>query len=143
MEKKTIFVFKGIVFNENNEILIDNRKEKKLESADGKWELPGGKIEFGESPEEAVKREVYEETGYNVKVKQIIPYTNVSVWEYKECMQHTIVFSYICELNSNSHTEMIDKGINEYKWINYSEIEKYNFLPGAKEAIESAIKIRK
>ena len=46
--KKTIFVFKGIVFNKNNEILIDNRCEKELEEADGKWELPGGKIEFGE-----------------------------------------------------------------------------------------------
>ena len=54
MEKKTIFVFKGIVFNKKHQVLIDNRKEKKLESADGKWELPGGKIEFGESPEETV-----------------------------------------------------------------------------------------
>lgn len=36
MERKTIFVFKGIVFNENNQVLIDNRKEQKLESANWK-----------------------------------------------------------------------------------------------------------
>ena len=141
MEKKTIFVFKGIVFNNNHQVLIDNRKEKKLESADGKWELPGGKIEFGESPEEAVKREVYEETGYNVEVKQIVPYSNVGVWEYKNCIQHTIVFSYICKLKDENHINIKDKGINEYRWINYDELNSFDFLPGAKEAIESAIKI--
>lgn len=141
MEKKTIFVFKGIVFNNNHQVLIDNRKEKKLESADGKWELPGGKIEFGESPEEAVKREVYEETGYNVEVKQIVPYSNVSVWEYQNCIQHTIVFSYICKLKDEKHINIKDKGINEYRWINYDELNSFDFLPGAKEAIESAIKI--
>lgn len=141
MEKKTIFVFKGIVFNNNHQVLIDNRKEKKLESADGKWELPGGKIEFGESPEEAVKREVYEETGYNVEVKQIVPYSNVSVWEYQNCIQHTIVFSYICKLKDEKHINNKDKGINEYRWINYDELNSFDFLPGAKEAIESAIKI--
>lgn len=143
MEKKTIFVFKGIVFNKNNEILIDNRKEKRLEGADGKWELPGGKIEFGETPEQTVQREVYEETGYNVQVKEIIPYSNVSIWEYKECIQHTIVFSYICELKDTNHTDITDNGINEYRWINYTELENYDFLPGAKEAIESAIKLRR
>ena len=141
MEKKTIFVFKGIVFNKKHQVLIDNRKEKKLESADGKWELPGGKIEFGESPEETVKREVYEETGYNVEVKQIVPYSNVSVWEYKNCIQHTIVFSYICKLKDENHINIKDKGINEYRWINYDELHNFDFLPGAKEAIESAIKI--
>ncbi len=79
MNKKTIFVFKGILFNNENKILIDNRKEEGLEGANGKWEVPGGKIEFGESPEDAVKRELLEETGYNVKVKDIVPYTNVSL----------------------------------------------------------------
>lgn len=51
MDRKTIFVFKGIVFNKNNQILIDNRKEKKLEIANGKWELPGAK----EAIESAIK----------------------------------------------------------------------------------------
>lgn len=140
--KKTIFVFKGIVFNKNNEILIDNRCEKELEEADGKWELPGGKIEFGESPEETVKREVFEETGFEVEVKKIIPYTNVSVWEYEEYLQHTVIFSYICELKNDKRKINSDKRVNTYKWINKNQIDDYNFLPGAKEAIIEAIKIK-
>lgn len=142
MNKKTIFVFKGILFNNENKILIDNRKEEGLDGANGKWEVPGGKIEFGESPEDAVKRELLEETGYNVKVKSIIPYSNVSLWEYPDCMQHTVIFFYVCELIDNNHIDIQDKRINTYKWVSSNELEKYDFLQGNKEAIEIAIKTK-
>lgn len=142
MNKKTIFVFKGILFNNENKILIDNRKEEGLEGANGKWEVPGGKIEFGESPEDAVKRELLEETGYNVKVKDIVPYTNVSLWEYSDYMQHTVIFFYICELIDDNHIDIQDKRVNTYKWASSDELEKYDFLPGNKEAIEVAMKTK-
>lgn len=142
MNKKTIFVFKGILFNNENKILIDNRKEEGLEGANGKWEVPGGKIEFGESPEDAVKRELLEETGYNVKVKDIVPYTNVSLWEYSDYMQHTVIFFYICELIDDNHIDIQDKRVNTYKWASSDELEKYDFLPGNKEAIKVAVKTK-
>lgn len=142
MEKRTIFVFKGILFDPKNRILIDNRKEEILDEANKKWEVPGGKIEFGETPEEAVKRELIEETGYNAKVKEMIPYSNVSMWKYPDYMQHTVIFFYICDLENDEHIDMRDNRINTYKWITSEELEKYNFLPGNKEAIEIAIKMR-
>ena len=142
MEKKTIFVFKGILFDKENRILIDNRKEEILDEANGKWEVPGGKIEFGETPEEAVKRELLEETGYKVNVKEIIPYSNVSMWDYSDYKQHTVIFFYICELEDEIHVEIQDDRINTYKWIVKDEISNYNFLPGNKDAIEMAVKIK-
>ncbi|MBQ3408300.1 MAG: NUDIX domain-containing protein [Clostridia bacterium] len=142
MEKRTIFVFKGILFNKENQILIDNRKEEILDDANGKWEVPGGKIEFGETPEEAVKRELLEETGYNVNVKQIIPYSKVSMWEYSDHKQHTVIFFYICELENDNHIEINDNRINTYKWVTNKELSDYEFLPGNKEAIEIAMNIK-
>lgn len=142
MEKKTIFVFKGILFDSENRVLIDNRKEERLEDANGKWEVPGGKIEFGETPEEAVKRELLEETGYNVKVKELLPYSKVSMWEYSDYMQHTVIFFYICELENDKHIQLQDKRINTYKWITAKELSDYNFLPGNKEAIEIGISVK-
>lgn len=140
MENRTIFVFKGIVFNKNKEVLIDNRKEETLDDANGKWENPGGKIEFGETPEDAVEREIFEETGYKVKVNELIPYTKVSMWEYSKYKQHTVIFFYICELLNEEHSNMKDEKINEYKQVKIDEIDDYNFLSGNKEAIKVAIK---
>lgn len=142
MEKRTIFVFKGILFDEENRVLIDNRKEEILDDANKKWEVPGGKIEFGETPEEAVKRELLEETGYCVKVKQLIPYSKVSMWDYTNYIQHTVIFFYMCELENKEHVKNNDNKINTYKWVDFNDLSNYTFLPGNKEAIEMATKIK-
>ena len=118
---------------------LDNIKEEILDDANGKWEVPGGKIEFGETREDAVKRELMEETGYNVIVKEIIPYSEVSMWEYTDYIQHTVIFFYICELENDKHTEIQDNRINAYKWVKADDLSNYNFLPGNKEAIQKAL----
>ncbi len=56
----------GLIFNEAGEVLIQKRPEEGL--LGGLWEFPGGKIEEGETPEEACKREVREELGIEVAV---------------------------------------------------------------------------
>lgn len=140
MEKRIIYVFKGILFDKQNRVLIDNRKEEILDDANGKWEVPGGKLEFGETPEETVKRELLEETGYNVEVKTIIPYSKTSMWEYETHLQHTVIFFYICELQDEEHVEIEDNRINTYKWVTEEDLANYTFLPGNKEAIQEAFK---
>ncbi len=58
----------GVVKNEKNEVLMIFRL--------GSWDLPKGKIDEGESPEEAAVREIQEETGLNeVKLGELICYT--------------------------------------------------------------------
>lgn len=139
MEKKIVYVFKGIVFDKENNILIDNRKEEKLKEVDGKWELPGGKMEFGETPEETVKREVMEETGYKVKIEKMLTYTKTEIIEYKEKLQHTVIFYYICKVIEKQEGSN-DSKINKIKWIAKDEIDNFNFLSGNVEAIREALK---
>ena len=50
---------KALVFNEDGEILLCQEKN-------GKWDMPGGGIDHGETPQEALKREVMEEMGVEV-----------------------------------------------------------------------------
>lgn len=57
------------LIEKDGKILLVKRDE---EPHVGWWSLPGGFIEFDESPERAVRREVYEETGYKVKINNII-----------------------------------------------------------------------
>ena len=136
MIKKTIYVFNGVIVNEVGKILIANRNEKELPSADEKWGLPGGKIEFGETPEEAVIRETMEETGCKVEILEMIPVTYTSVWHYSDKEQHTIVFGYFGKLIEISDCELHDREINSIKWISPAEINKYDFLPGVPEMIK-------
>lgn len=56
----------GVIFSQDEKILLERRADDKL------WGIPGGWAETGESPQESIKREIYEETGLNVEVKEII-----------------------------------------------------------------------
>ena len=56
----------GIVFDAQGNLLLHRRADN------GNWALPGGAIETGETAAEAVVREVFEETGYRVKVERIV-----------------------------------------------------------------------
>jgi len=55
----------GVLVNDAGEVLVAQRPEGKI--AAGKWEFPGGKIEAGESPQQALTRELREELGVEVR----------------------------------------------------------------------------
>jgi 8-oxo-dGTP diphosphatase len=59
MEKYTHLGVYGVLISDNKILLIKKSKGPHK----GKWDLPGGSIEFGEEPYETLKREFYEETG--------------------------------------------------------------------------------
>ena len=69
-ENKIIEVVCGIICNEEEKILLTRRKKGKALA--GKWEFPGGKTEAGESRRAALKRELKEELGMQVKVEEFI-----------------------------------------------------------------------
>jgi ADP-ribose pyrophosphatase YjhB (NUDIX family) len=57
---------RAVVLNEREEVLLVREKE------DGLWTLPGGWVDVGESPSEAVEREVKEESGYEVRAVRLL-----------------------------------------------------------------------
>ncbi len=65
----SIHVVVGVVFNSAGQVLVALRPAHK--HMGGLWEFPGGKIETGETPEEALKRELFEEVG--IEVQQAYP----------------------------------------------------------------------
>lgn len=56
----------GIVLNENGELLLVKRRDYPV------WTLPGGGIDDGETPEQAVVREIFEESGFTTKITKTI-----------------------------------------------------------------------
>ncbi|MCD4706894.1 MAG: NUDIX domain-containing protein [Candidatus Sabulitectum sp.] len=84
MSDFTIGAF-AIICNQEDQVLLSHRTDHDV------WNMPGGGVESGESPWDAVVREVLEETGLAVEVKRLIGI-------YAKTDQNDIVFSFECSV---------------------------------------------
>ena len=91
----------ALIFNSKGEILLAHRMDKDL------WNLPGGKVEKGESPDQAVIREVKEEVGLKVDIKRF-------VGVYSKVDKDEIVFSFECSIAEGKPTSLDETDRVEY-----------------------------
>ncbi|WP_313101765.1 NUDIX hydrolase [Epilithonimonas sp.] len=114
---KNIEAAGGVVINPENKILFIHRL--------GKWDLPKGKIEKGESREVAAVREVEEECGiFNLELKDFInsTYHIYTERDGKKILKTTYWFEMFYAGNEKPKPQ-IEEGINEVGWKNDVEIE--------------------
>ena len=106
-------VVKSIIFNRNlNKILLIQRSNDDPTGANT-WENAGGNIEYGEKPEEAIKREIREETGITeITIKNVAYVTLINGAE------PYLIIAYICE----SQTETVTLS-NEHQAFMWADIE--------------------
>lgn len=71
MDSNTLQVVCAVIFYEGR-VLCCKRKAGARASVASKWEFPGGKIEVGESPEEALRREIAEELNLEIQVEAFL-----------------------------------------------------------------------
>lgn len=133
---KQIIIFAGVLIHEGK-ILLNLRSEPELPDAHLKWELPGGKAEFGETPEEALIREFKEETGRKIRVKSLLPKVFVNYWEYPWGTQQTFCLIYLCEL-INDGVAPKDHHVEKCEWVSIADVKQENSLPGMIEILEMA-----
>lgn len=79
---------KGVVARQGRILLLHNER--------GEWELPGGRLETGETPQQCVVREIAEETGWAVTAGPIL-----DAWLYHiaQAARHVLIVTYGCHLN--------------------------------------------
>jgi mutator protein MutT len=91
----------------------------------GLWELPGGKIEPGESPEAAARREVEEETGIRVSVVEKLG--NVDEADTLRGEASVRLHAVLAQVHSTIEAKPI--GSAECRWIRLDEFDRYQWPP--------------
>jgi len=97
MQKGIDYIGVGVgaaILNNEGQLFIALRgKEAKNER--GKWEIPGGAVEFGETFEEALQREVMEEIGVKINIIELLGIANHIIPDEN---QHWVAPTYICTI---------------------------------------------
>lgn len=120
-----IEVVAGVIYK-GNKFLIAQRNFKKAQG--GLWEFPGGKIEQGETPQEALKREIKEEFNANITVGK---YVGEVLHHYPEKDIH--LSFYKAELIGDEF-ELVEH--EDYAFIQKEEAENYQFAGADVKVLE-------
>ncbi|OHA00350.1 MAG: hypothetical protein A3C11_00645 [Candidatus Sungbacteria bacterium RIFCSPHIGHO2_02_FULL_49_12] len=138
-EKRQITVVVGLIKNEKGKILLQKRVDPLIPDAHEKWEFPGGRIDFGESPVQALERECKEEIGCEITVLRLLPTVQSPIWTRTDNKsQQVFVLCYEAHIvNGTPHP--LDKKVSEVGWFSKEEIQNMDTLLGIKDFISMSL----
>lgn len=127
---------KGIVFENDRIWLRFNQRNE--------WELPGGKMDPGEQPEETCAREIKEELGLRVAVHEIIQAYLYTIKVSEDENKGVLVVSYLCDIleRVGEFETLGEAGAAQFKNFGIDEIGSLNMPNFYKEAIHKAWDVR-
>lgn len=125
----------GAIIPKDGRILVAQRHSTSRFEPD-KWEFPGGKVDFSEHPEEALKRELKEEMGIEIETGPV--YEVIShVYDNDGDIRHVVLLFYICKI-TDGIPERLD--CQDLKWVNMVEITSLEFVDGDVHLVDTLLK---
>jgi mutator protein MutT len=129
----------GAVIVENGKVVLVKRRYEPLA---GRWSLPGGTLELGETLEEGVAREMREETGLEVEVGPVIEvFDRIITDDTRRIRYHFVLVDYLCwpangELQAGSD-------VDDAVLVDPALLEPFDITPKAQSVITRAIELHR
>jgi len=115
----------GILVRNKNKFLL---AKEKLEGGKEYWIVPGGKVEFGESIEDAAIREIEEETGIKIKHLKFLTYKEAIFPKFN---YHTVIFFFEAKTKSTKTRDDIEGKVITSEWFTKKDINKLDLVDSA------------
>ena len=106
-------------------------QRKRIDTHPLKWEFPGGKIEPGESPADALVRELREELGVSATIGAEVYRTR---HHYKELPDDLLLIFFRAAIDDSAVLQNLQ--FEKFEWASPRSLGEYDFLPADKELIE-------
>jgi 8-oxo-dGTP diphosphatase len=119
------------VIKDGEKILIARRKEGSFMA--GRWEFPGGKVEKGEKPQQALIREIKEELCVEIKIDKLL-YVKQHIYELSDGRKRRVKLLFYEGAISKGEIKCV--GCSEYRWVLPKELAGFDFVDGDKEFVE-------
>jgi 8-oxo-dGTP diphosphatase len=126
-KKEPRIVVAAIIKNGNKLLLTKEVLESKKEC----WIFPGGGVNFGETLEEAVKREIKEELGIEIKVEKLLGFKEAI---FPKVNYHTIIFFFLAK--PLGELSIKERKILDAHYFDFKEVENLNLVDSARWAFE-------
>lgn len=123
----------ALIFDSDSILLV----ERAGEPLKGYWSLPGGLLETGELIEDAVRREVREETGLEVEpVYRFDIFERIMRDDQGHAEYHYVLVDYVCKVTGGEARPADDA--SRVEWVPRAKLRDYKITAGTREAVERA-----
>lgn len=113
--QRQVFVAVALVINKQGQLLMARRHDPKNKGMHGRWEFPGGKIEFGEKPVQTVVRETREEVGLQVAAVRLL--NNYSWFHPDRSHVQVFLLAYIARAQRGEKAVPHCKEVSDVAWV--------------------------
>lgn len=122
----------AIILNENKEVLFTERSLND-DFLPGYWELPGGGIDYGEIPQEALIREIKEECGLEIEIIKPVAANSYFIKDIQR-----IEITFLCKVINPARVKLSHEH-SDYKWLKVTEINTIKATDYIKKIIDSSV----
>lgn len=125
---KQLISVRALIRRDNKTLLF--RRATGRESILGKFELPGGKLDYGEQPEDAIARYLHDDAGLGVQASQLYDVLTYIDHDDRD-IQYTFIL-YLVSLQNSSDKITLSSNYNEYTWKSLKNVDQSQLTESAK-----------